>query len=84
MKSLRDRSILKSSSSFSVMVFLLDVESSSSARHIVESSSSLLILGERRVVMKSFVLRQSIQREGQVENKKKAKMRIAENKKRPR
>ena len=84
MKRLRDRSILKSSSSFSVMVFLLDVESSSSARHIVESSSSLLILGERRVVMKSFVLRQSIQREGQVENKKKAKMRIAENKKRPR
>jgi len=66
------------------MVFLLDVESSSSARHIVESSSSLLILGERRVVMKSFVLKQSIQREGQVENKKKAKMRIAENKKRPR
>jgi len=63
---------------------LLDVESSSSARHIVESSSSLLILGERRVVMKSFVLKQSIQREGQVENKKKAKMRIAENKKRPR
>jgi len=44
----------------------------------------LLILGERRVVMKSFVLKQSIQREGQVENKKKAKMRIAENKKRPR
>ena len=84
MKRLRDRSILKSSSSFSVMVFLLDVESSSSARHIVESSSYLLILGERRVVMKSFVLRQSIQREGQVENKKKAKMRIAENKKRPR
>jgi len=84
MKRLRDRSILKSSSSFSVMVFLLDVESSSSARHIVESSSSLLILGERRVVMKSFVLKQSIQREGQVENKKKAKMRIAENKKRPR
>ena len=83
MKRLRDRSILKSSSSFSVMVFLLDVESSSSARHIVESSS-LLILGERRVVMKSFVLKQSIQREGQVENKKKAKMRIAENKKRPR
>ena len=74
MKRLRDRSILKSSSSFSVMVFLLDVESSSSARHIVESSSSLLILGERRVVMKSFVLKQSIQREGQVENKKKAKM----------
>jgi len=66
------------------MVFLLDVESSSSARHIVESSSSLLILGERRVVMKSFVLKQSIQREGQVENKKKAKMRIAKNKKRPR
>jgi len=66
------------------MVFLLDVESSSSARHIVESTSSLLILGERRVVMKSFVLKQSIQREGQVENKKKAKMRIAENKKRPR
>jgi len=65
------------------MVFLLDVESSSSARHIVESSS-LLILGERRVVMKSFFLKQSIQREGQVENKKKAKMRIAENKKRPR
>jgi len=63
---------------------LLDIESSSSARHIVESSSSLLILGERRVVMKSFVLKQSIQREGQVENKKKAKMRIAENKKRPR
>ena len=84
MKRLRDRSILKSSSSFSVMVFLLDVESSSSARHIVESSSSLLILGERRVVMKSFVLKQSIQREGQVENKKKAKMRIAENKKTPR
>ena len=84
MKRLRDRSILKSSSSFSVMVFLLDVESSSSARHIVESSSSLLILGERRVVMKSFVLKQSIQREGQVENKRKAKMRIAENKKRPR
>ena len=84
MKRLRDRSILKSSSSFSVMVFLLDVESSSSARHIVESSSYLLILGERRVVMKSFVLKQSIQREGQVENKKKAKMRIAENKKRPR
>ena len=83
MKRLRDRSILKSSSSFSVMVFLLDVESSSSARHIVESSS-LLILGERRVVMKSFFLKQSIQREGQVENKKKAKMRIAENKKRPR
>ena len=83
MKRLRDRSILKSSSSFSVMVFLLDVESSSSARHIVESSS-LLILGERRVVMKSFVLKQSIQREGQVENKKKAKMRIAKNKKRPR
>ena len=74
MKRLRDRSILKSSSSFSVMVFLLDVESSSSARHIVESSSYLLILGERRVVMKSFVLKQSIQREGQVENKKKAKM----------
>jgi len=84
MKRLRDRSILKSSSSFSVMVFLLDVESSSSARHIVESSSSLLILGERRVVMKSFVLKQSIQREGQVENKRKAKMRIAKNKKRPR
>ena len=84
MKRLRDRSILKSSSSFSVMVFLLDVESSSSTRHIVESSSYLLILGERRVVMKSFVLKQSIQREGQVENKKKAKMRIAENKKRPR
>ena len=63
---------------------MLDVESSSSARHIVESSSYLLILGERRVVMKSFVLKQSIQREGQVENKKKAKMRIAENKKRPR
>ena len=84
MKRLRDRSILKSSSSFSVMVFLLDVESSSSARHIVESTSSLLILGERRVVMKSFVLKQSIQREGQVENKKKAKMRIAENKKTPR
>ena len=84
MKRLRDRSILKSSSSFSVMVFLLDVESSSSARHIVESSSSLFILGERRVVMKSFVLKQSIQREGQVENKMKAKMRIAENKKRPR
>jgi len=84
MKRLRDRSILKSSSSFSVMVFLLDVESSSSARHIVESSSSLLILGERRVVMKSFVLKQSIQREGQVENKMKAKMRIAENKKGPR
>ena len=83
MKRLRDRSILKSSSSFSVMVFLLDVESSSSARHIVESSS-LLILGERRVVMKSFVLKQSIQREGQVENKRKAKMRIAKNKKRPR
>ena len=84
MKRLRDRLILKSSSSFSVMVFLLDVESSSSARHIVESSSSLLILGEQKVVMKSFVLKQSIQREGQVENKKKAKMRIAENKKRPR
>jgi len=84
MKRLRDRSILKSSSSFSVMVFLLDVESSSSARHIVESSSSLLILGERRVVMKSFVLKQSIQREGHVENKMKAKLRIAENKKRPR
>jgi len=66
------------------MVFLLDVESSSSARHIVESSSSLLILGERRVVMKSFVLKQSIQREGHVENKMKAKLRIAENKKRPR